>query len=98
MSITLFLVIPVGSGVIVVKTTVFGILSFLVQVELVVFGLMFHGIACENIQCLRACEKMEREKEVVWTVEQRKKMYLFRRPQKAQPKSADALLHVSGVR
>lgn len=54
MSITLFLVIPVGSGVIVVKTTVFGILSFLVLIEFVVFGWMFQGIACEDMQCLRA--------------------------------------------
>lgn len=98
MSMTLFLVMPVGSGVIVVKTTVFGILSFLVQMDLVVFRLMFRGIACENVQCLRACEKLEKKKELVWTVEQRSKMYLFRRPQKAQPEFADALLHVSGVR
>lgn len=33
MSITLFLVMPAGSGVIVVKTAVFGILSPLVRVE-----------------------------------------------------------------
>jgi hypothetical protein len=45
MSITLFLVMPAGSGVMVVKTAVLGILSSLVRVKSILFWLMFQEIA-----------------------------------------------------
>lgn len=45
MSITLFLVMPVGRGVMVVKTAVFGILSSRVQTEAVLMRLTFQEVA-----------------------------------------------------
>lgn len=80
MSITLFLVMPAGSGVIVVKTAVFGILSFFVLMDSIFSGVMFQALACGCDQCLRARRKLEKWKRNVWTAEQRGKMYLFRRP------------------